>query len=514
MAYVAKATAIATGGAGRIYRVTTNAVICDGTGYDLALKTGVATLSNMEAIQFHPTGIFPAGILVTEGCRGDGGLLRDVDGYRFMPDVEPEKKELASRDVVSRRMEERIAMGKGVKTKYGEHLWLDITLLGEHHIKHKLREVYEICHYFLGVDPTKEWVPVRPAQHYTMGGVRTKPSGESETLKGLFAAGEAACWDMHGFNRLGGNSVAETVVAGMIVGEYIADFCDKAENGIDIPNANTIIVNNAQNFGLSDLHQLRGRVGRGSQRGYCYLLSPGDELLTPDARRRLRAIEEFSDLGSGFNIAMQDLDIRGAGNLLGAEQSGFIADIGFETYQKIMQEAIAELRSEGLEMPGMSDAEQGVVDKMSYISDSVIEIDVEAELPDSYVQQPAEKLRLYRELDTARNEEMLKSFEAKMIDRFGPLPRPAAELLNVVRLRWEAVRLGMERVKVKNGLMIVHFVGDDDSPYYKSDTFMELLRKVTQRPDRFVLKQHNNRLAMTVRGIKDVAAGYEVLKSL
>ncbi len=237
MAYVSKATAIATGGAGRIYRVTTNAVICDGTGYDLALETGVAPLSNMEAIQFHPTGIFPAGILVTEGCRGDGGLLRDVDGHRFMPDVEPEKKELASRDVVSRRMEERIAMGKGVKSRFGEHIWLDITLLGEHHIKHKLREVYEICHYFLGVDPTKEWVPVRPAQHYTMGGVRTKPTGESPTLKGLFAAGEAACWDMHGFNRLGGNSVAETVVAGMIVGEFIADFCDKPENGIDIPTS-------------------------------------------------------------------------------------------------------------------------------------------------------------------------------------------------------------------------------------------------------------------------------------
>ena len=237
MAYVSKATAIATGGAGRIYRVTTNAVICEGTGYDLALETGVASLGNMEAIQFHPTGIFPAGILVTEGCRGDGGLLRDVDGHRFMPDVEPEKKELASRDVVSRRMEERIAQGKGVKSRFGEHIWLDITLLGEHHIKHKLREVYEICHYFLGVDPTKEWVPVRPAQHYTMGGVRTKPTGESPTLKGLFAAGEAACWDMHGFNRLGGNSVAETVVAGMIVGEFIADFCDKAETGIDIPTS-------------------------------------------------------------------------------------------------------------------------------------------------------------------------------------------------------------------------------------------------------------------------------------
>ena len=237
MAYVSKATAIATGGAGRIYRVTTNAVICEGTGDDLALATGVASLGNMEAIQFHPTGIFPAGILVTEGCRGDGGLLRDVDGHRFMPDVEPEKKELASRDVVSRRMEERIAMGKGVKSRFGEHIWLDITLLGEHHIKHKLREVYEICHYFLGVDPTKEWVPVRPAQHYTMGGIRTLPTGESPTLKGLFAAGEAACWDMHGFNRLGGNSVAETVVAGMIVGEFIADFCDKPENGIDIPTS-------------------------------------------------------------------------------------------------------------------------------------------------------------------------------------------------------------------------------------------------------------------------------------
>ena len=237
MAYVSKATAIATGGAGRIYRVTTNAVICDGTGYDLALGTGVATLSNMEAIQFHPTGIFPAGILVTEGCRGDGGLLRDVDGHRFMPDVEPEKKELASRDVVSRRMEERIAQGKGVKSRFGEHIWLDITLLGEHHIKHKLREVYEICHYFLGVDPTKEWVPVRPAQHYTMGGVRTKPTGESPTLKGLFAAGEAACWDMHGFILPDAISVAETVVAGMIVGEFIADFCDKPENGIDIPTS-------------------------------------------------------------------------------------------------------------------------------------------------------------------------------------------------------------------------------------------------------------------------------------
>jgi len=235
VAYVAKATAIASGGAGRLYGVTTNAVICEGIGSALALETGIAALGNMEAVQFHPTAIFPAGILVTEGCRGDGGLLKDVDGHRFMPDYEPEKKELASRDVVSRRMEEHIAKGKGVRNRFGEHLWLDITLLGEKHIRHNLREVFEICHYFLGVDPTKEWIPVRPAQHYTMGGVRTDYTGQSPMLKGLFAAGEAACWDMHGFNRLGGNSVAETVVAGMIVGEYIADYCDRPESEVDIP---------------------------------------------------------------------------------------------------------------------------------------------------------------------------------------------------------------------------------------------------------------------------------------
>jgi fumarate reductase flavoprotein subunit len=236
-AYVARATAIATGGAGRVYRVTTNAVICEGIGAALALETGAAALGNMEAVQFHPTGIFPAGILVTEGCRGDGGLLRDASGHRFMPDYEPEKKELASRDVVSRRMEEHIRKGSGARSRFGEHLWLDITLLGRKHIEHNLREVKEICQYFLGVDPAEKWIAVRPAQHYTMGGVRTRHTGESPTLRGLFAAGEAACWDMHGFNRLGGNSVAETVVAGMIVGEYIADFLESPQGDIDIPTA-------------------------------------------------------------------------------------------------------------------------------------------------------------------------------------------------------------------------------------------------------------------------------------
>ena len=307
----------------------------------------------------------------------------------------------------------------------------------------------------------------------------------------------------------------EKLIMDFIYGEFdVLVSTTIVENGIDIPNANTIIVDNAQNFGLSDLHQLRGRVGRSNQKGYCYLLSPPDELLSSDARRRLRAIEEFSDLGSGFNIAMQDLDIRGAGNLLGAEQSGFIADIGFETYQKIMNEAVAELRAEGLHVPGLSDGEQEVVEQMRFIDDAHIDIEVEAALPDAYVSQQAERLKLYRELDSTKDEEALQAFESRLADRFGPLPRAAKELLNVVRLRWEAIRLGMERVKVKNGLMIVHFVGEENSPFYKSEAFMTLLQRITQRPDRFVLKQHNNRLSMTVRNVKDVEDAYKTLQQL
>ena len=307
----------------------------------------------------------------------------------------------------------------------------------------------------------------------------------------------------------------ERLIMDFIYGEFdVLIATTIVENGIDIPNANTIIINNAQNFGLSELHQLRGRVGRSNRKAYCYLITPPDEMLSTDARRRLRAIEEFSDLGSGFNIAMQDLDIRGAGNLLGAEQSGFIADIGFETYQKIMRQAIAELRTEGLDVAGLSDEEADTVRSESYIEDSVIDIEMLAELPDSYVRQPAEKLRLYRELDSIRREDDLVAFEARLVDRFGVLPEAAQELLNVVRLRWEAVRLGMERVKVKNGLMIVHFVGEENSPYYKSEVFMTLLKKITAEPDRFVLKQHNNRLAMTVRRVVNVAAAVEVLRKL
>ncbi|QCD52150.1 fumarate reductase flavoprotein subunit [Campylobacter sp. RM16192] len=240
IAYVSKGTLIATGGYGRVYKHTTNAVVCEGIGAAIALETGVAKLGNMEAVQFHPTPIVPSGILLTEGCRGDGGILRDVDGYRFMPDYEPEKKELASRDVVSRRIMEHIRAGKGVKSPYGEHVWLDISILGREHIEKNLRDVQEICQIFNGIDPADEgpkgWAPILPMQHYSMGGIKTNPRGESPTLAGLFSAGEAACWDMHGFNRLGGNSVSETVVAGMIVGDYFADYC--ANHDIDIRTEN------------------------------------------------------------------------------------------------------------------------------------------------------------------------------------------------------------------------------------------------------------------------------------
>jgi len=225
-AYIAKATLIATGGYGRLFRETTNAVICDGTGAVIALDTGLVPVGNPEAVQFHPTGIVPTNILVTEGCRGDGGTLLDVNEERFMHIYEPGKQELASRDVVSRWMTHHIRQGKGVKSPYGDHLWLDIRHLGAKHIKTKLRDVEEICNEFLDRDPITQLIPVRPAHHYSMGGVRTNKDGAAYGLKGLFSAGEAACWDMHGFNRLGGNSLAETVVAGRIVGKKICEFLE------------------------------------------------------------------------------------------------------------------------------------------------------------------------------------------------------------------------------------------------------------------------------------------------
>ena len=311
----------------------------------------------------------------------------------------------------------------------------------------------------------------------------------------------------------------ERLIMDFIYGEYdVLVATTIIENGIDIPNANTIIINHAHRFGLSELHQLRGRVGRSDRKSFCYLLSPPDELLTSDARRRLRAIEEFSDLGSGFNIAMQDLDIRGAGNLLGAEQSGFIADMGFETYQKILAEAITELRTEGTE--GLDDVlgenfeEIDLPDDMRYVTDCQVETDLVALLPDRYVGSSSEKLQLYRRLDGITEEGEIERFARELTDRFGQMPAEARNLVDIVRLRWRAVSLGMERAKVKNGLMLLWFPADVKSLYYKSPIFAGILRYITTRADKFVLKQNNNRVYLVVRDVESIARGCDVLDEL
>ena len=311
----------------------------------------------------------------------------------------------------------------------------------------------------------------------------------------------------------------ERLIMDFIYGEYdVLVATTIIENGIDIPNANTIIINHAHRFGLSELHQLRGRVGRSDRKSFCYLLSPPDELLTSDARRRLRAIEEFSDLGSGFNIAMQDLDIRGAGNLLGAEQSGFIADMGFETYQKILAEAITELRTEGTEgldeVLGESATEMALPEDVRYVTDCQVETDLVALLPDRYVGSTSEKLQLYRRLDGITEEGEIERFVGELTDRFGQLPIEAQTLVDIVRLRWRAVALGIERAKVKNGLMLLWFPADGKSLYYKSGIFGGILRYITTRADKFVLKQNNNRVYLVVRDVESIAVGCDVLDEL
>ena len=295
----------------------------------------------------------------------------------------------------------------------------------------------------------------------------------------------------------------EKIMMDFIYGEYDVLLATTIiESGIDIPNANTMIINDAHLFGLSDLHQLRGRVGRTNRKAYCYLLIPSEERVTGEAHRRLRALEEFSDLGSGFHIAMQDLDIRGAGNILGAEQSGFIADIGFETYQKIMAEAVAELREE-----------QGLEPDVSAI-DCVIETDSSAHLPDSYIGTTAEKIRLYRELDGIRTEEALQQFIARLTDRFGEPPAPVQELFEVVRLRRVAEANGIERIVLKGGRATLYFVADERSAFYKSDRFMTLLQAVAASPARFKLNQSGNKLSLSVREAKSVTALRRALEGL
>lgn len=283
------------------------------------------------------------------------------------------------------------------------------------------------------------------------------------------------------------------------------------EAGLDIPNANTIIVNNAQMFGLSDLHQMRGRVGRSNKKAFCYLLAPPLEGLSSDARRRLKAIEEFSELGSGFSIAMQDLDIRGAGNLLGGEQSGFIADMGFEVYQRILDEALDELRDD--ELRQNPDAPTAAQWKPSR-TECHVETDLEIRIPDEYVPSVAERIKLYREIDSLENAEALERFSHALIDRFGAIPPPVDDLLNVVQLRWMAVELGIERLVLKNGRMLAHFISNKLSPFYSTDTFVGLMAYIAQHPARFAMKEHEGRLSLSVQGIDSISSAYQLFIQL
>ena len=288
------------------------------------------------------------------------------------------------------------------------------------------------------------------------------------------------------------------------------------ESGLDIPNANTIIINHAQNFGLSDLHQLRGRVGRSNKKAFCYLLAPPLSTLSPEARRRLRAIEEFSELGSGFNIAMRDLDIRGAGNLLGAEQSGFIADIGYETYHRILNEAMQELKQG--EYQDLFKEEQEHASKAflqtQFVNDCQIDTDMELLFPDSYIQSISERMLLYRELDNLETDESLQLFEAGLIDRFGKLPQPSKELLEVVRLRWVAIELGVERIILKNKKMICYFISDQQSAYYQSPAFTKVLQFIQQNPAKGRMKEKKDKLSLSFDSIKSILSAKIILDEI
>ena len=281
-----------------------------------------------------------------------------------------------------------------------------------------------------------------------------------------------------------------------IRGDYDLLLCTTIiENGLDIPNANTIIINQANNFGLSDLHQLRGRVGRSNRKAFCYLIVPPLISITEDARKRLKAIEEFSDLGSGFNIAMQDLDIRGAGNLLGAEQSGFIMDMGYETYQKILSEAMEEL---GMEMEG---GVQAGTRKEKIVADCTIETDQPAFIPDSYIDIPAEKMRIYKRMDAMNSDKETEIYRKQLKDRFGELPVELENLFLILRIRNIGERTGFEKIIIKNGLLIAFFISNQMSPYFKTEKFADVLGKIGENQGIFSLKQSEGKLKIVSRGI-------------
>ena len=284
------------------------------------------------------------------------------------------------------------------------------------------------------------------------------------------------------------------------------------ENGIDISNANTIIVMDAHHFGLSDLHQMRGRVGRSNKKAFCYLIAPPKAALTFDARRRLEALETFSDLGSGFNLAMQDLDIRGAGNLLGSEQSGFMEDLGYETYQKILSQAVTELKNEefnDLYQEEMKEGEQLTGD--DFVDDCAVDSDLEMYFPDSYVPGSAERMLLYRELDHLDRDEEVEAFRQRMIDRFGPIPKEGDELIHVVGLRRVGKLLGCEKILLKGGAMQLQFVSNVDSPFYRSKMFSRVIAYATSHIQDCALKEKNNKRILRISHVKSVEQARSLL---
>ena len=284
------------------------------------------------------------------------------------------------------------------------------------------------------------------------------------------------------------------------------------ENGIDISNANTIIVNDAHRFGLSDLHQMRGRVGRSNKKAFCYLIAPAKACLTPESRRRLEALETFSDLGSGFNLAMQDLDIRGAGNLLGSEQSGFMEDLGYETYQKILSQAVTELKNEEFNDLYLQEMDEGkLLTGDDFVDDCAVETDLETYFPDTYVPGSSERMLLYRELDHLQSEEEVAEFRKRMIDRFGPVPREADELMCVVGLRRQGKTLGCEKIMLKQGTMQLQFVSNVNSPFYRSEMFSRVLAYATTHIQDCALKEKNNKRYLRIRDIKSVEQAKNLL---
>ena len=312
-----------------------------------------------------------------------------------------------------------------------------------------------------------------------------------------------------GHGQMDGDKLEE-ILMDFVAGQYdVLVATTIIESGLDIANANTIIINQAQNFGLSDLHQMRGRVGRSNKKAFCYLLAPPSTVLTNEARQRLRAIEEFSDLGSGFHVAMRDLDIRGAGNLLGGEQSGFISEIGFEMYHKILDEALQELKE-----TEFSELYQEEVRERKFVTDCQIDTDLEILLPSDYVNNVTERLVLYKDLDSLQNEEQLKDYENKLRDRFGPLPAQARELLNTIRLRWLAEKLGFEKIVLKNKRFIGYFVSNQASPFYQSEIFTSVLKFVQGNAHRCRLKEEKSKLSLTMKDMDTVDHANEMLQKI